>query len=48
MKKIADSSDENLKQKYDHLAKIKELLDNGTISQEEFDFEKEKILKRFE
>lgn len=31
---------------YDQLSKIKELLDNGAITQEEFDIEKEKILNR--
>ncbi|MDQ1298876.1 MAG: hypothetical protein QG558_1415 [Campylobacterota bacterium] len=46
MKKVADSVTEDLNQKYDHLSKIKELLDNGAISQEEFDTEKEKILNQ--
>lgn len=35
---------DNPNQKYDQLSKIKELLDNGAISQEEFESEKEKIL----
>lgn len=36
----------NANQKYEQLSKIKELLDNGAISQEEFEAEKEKILNR--
>jgi membrane protein implicated in regulation of membrane protease activity len=48
MKKIEIIADEDLNQKYDQLAKIKELLDSGAISQEEFDTEKQKILNRSE
>lgn len=48
MKKVDNNTGENLNQKYDQLAKIKELLDNGAISQEEFDGEKQKILNRIE
>lgn len=48
MKKVTDNASEDLNQKYDQLAKIKELLDNGAISQEEFDIEKQKILNRAE
>lgn len=48
MKKVADDSGEDLSQKYNQLAKIKELLDNGAISQDEFDEEKKKILNRYE
>lgn len=33
-------------QKYDHLGKLKALLDEGVITQEEFESEKEKILNR--
>lgn len=44
MKKVADAAGEDLSQKYNQLAKIKELLDSGAISQEEFDIEKQKIL----
>lgn len=46
MKKVTDTTGEDLKQKYDQLAKIKELLDNGILSQEEFDLEKQKILNQ--
>lgn len=35
----------NSEDKYDKLAKIKKLLDDGTISLEEFETEKQKILK---
>lgn len=48
MKRSNDIVPEDLNQKYDQLAKIKELLDNGAISQEEFDAEKQKILNRSE
>ena len=48
MKKIEIVADEDLNQKYNQLAKIKELLDSGAISQEEFDAEKQKILARSE
>lgn len=48
MKRPDDSAPEDLNQKYDQLAKIKELLDAGAISQEEFDGEKQKILNRSE
>lgn len=48
MKKVADIASEDLNQKYDQLAKIKELLDSGAISQEEFEIEKQKILNRAE
>lgn len=44
MKKVADVTGEDLNHKYNQLAKIKELLDTGAISQEEFDSEKQKIL----
>ena len=44
MKKVIDVTGEDLSQKYDQLAKIKKLLDNGTISQEEFEIEKQIIL----
>lgn len=44
MKKLSDETEQNFSQKYDQLAKIKELLDSGAISQEEFDAEKQKIL----
>lgn len=37
---------DNSNQKYEQLSKIKELLDNGAISQEEFEVEKEKILNQ--
>lgn len=37
---------DDLNRMYDQLSKIKELLDNGTITQEEFNTEKEKILNR--
>lgn len=46
MKLPSDKNAENNNQKYEQLAKIKELLDNGAISQEEFDGEKSKILNR--
>lgn len=46
MKKNPEVTGEDLSQKYDQLAKIKELLDSGAISQEEFDIEKQKILNR--
>lgn len=48
MKKIEIVADDDLNQKYDQLVKIKELLDSGAISQEEFDTEKQKILNRSE
>lgn len=48
MKRITDIVQEDLSNKYDQLGKIKELLDNGAISQEEFDTEKQKILNRSE
>lgn len=35
----------NINDKYDQLAKIKKLLDEGTLSNEEFDIEKKRILK---
>ena len=46
MKKATDVVAEDLNQKYDQLAKIKELLDNGILSQDEFDQEKQKILNQ--
>ncbi len=46
MKKVTDTAGEDLNQKYDQLAKIKELLDNGILSQDEFDLEKQKILNQ--
>jgi uncharacterized membrane protein len=45
MKRIRDDRENYSSQKYDHLAKIKKLLDDGVISQEEFESEKNKILK---
>lgn len=33
-------------QKYDHLTKLKSLLDEGVLTQEEYEAEKEKLLKR--
>ncbi|MDP2078140.1 MAG: SHOCT domain-containing protein [Sulfuricurvum sp.] len=41
-------SENNVNFMYDQLSKIKELLDNGAITQEEFDAEKNKILNRAE
>lgn len=38
--------DNGTEQKYDHLGKLKALLDEGVITQEEFESEKEKILSR--
>lgn len=46
MKLSTDNYSNNANQKYEQLSKIKELLDNGAISQEEFEAEKEKILNR--
>ena len=46
MKVSNDICQDNANQIYDQLSKIKELLDNGAITQEEFDTEKEKILNR--
>lgn len=46
MKRPGDLVQDDLNQKYDQLAKIKELLDTGAISQDEFDVEKQKILNR--
>lgn len=46
MKISNDVCPDNANQVYDQLSKIKELLDNGAITQEEFDIEKEKILNR--
>lgn len=45
MKRL-DSFDRYENRKYDHLAKIKKLLDDGTITEAEFESEKEKILNR--
>lgn len=47
MKISNDICPDNLNVKYDQLSKIKELLDNGAISQEEFESEKEKILNAY-
>ncbi|MDP3301668.1 MAG: SHOCT domain-containing protein [Sulfuricurvum sp.] len=46
MKVSNDICQDNANQVYDQLSKIKELLDNGAITQEEFETEKEKILNR--
>lgn len=46
MKQSSGHYSNNANQKYEQLSKIKELLDNGAISQEEFEAEKEKILNR--
>jgi membrane protein implicated in regulation of membrane protease activity len=46
MKQEANSYDDDLRQKYDHLGKIKKLLDDGTITEAEFEAEKQKILNR--
>ena len=48
MKISSETDNDTLNHKYEQLGKIKELLDNGTISQEEFDAEKQKILNRSE
>lgn len=48
MKISKDTSDDNVNLMYDQLSKIKQLLDNGAITQEEFDAEKQKILNRTE
>lgn len=37
----------NPSDKYDHLTKLKSLLDEGILTSEEYEAEKEKILKRF-
>jgi hypothetical protein len=39
--------DQNPADKYDHLAKLKSLLDEGILTPEEYEAEKEKILNRF-
>ena len=39
--------EENPADKYDHLAKLKSLLDQGILTPEEYEAEKEKILNRF-
>lgn len=41
-----DTEPLNTTSKYDELSKIKELLDNGILTQEEFNTEKEKILNK--
>lgn len=46
MKRLSEIVQDDLNQKYEQLAKIKELLDRGAISQDEFDVEKQKILNR--
>lgn len=46
MKVSSHIDSNNPNQMYSQLSKIKELLDNGAITQEEFDSEKEKILSR--
>lgn len=46
MKLSSNHYSNNANQKYEQLSKIKVLLDNGAISQEEFEAEKEKILNQ--
>lgn len=46
MKRTPPLSDNDPNLKYDHLGKLKALLDDGVITQEEFESEKEKILSR--
>lgn len=46
MKKVSPPNDDESNKRYDHLAKIKNLLDDGVITQEEFEAEKGKILNR--
>lgn len=45
-KRVSDFTSEERNQKYDQLSKLKKLLDEGVISQDEFESEKEKILNR--
>lgn len=45
MKRIP-SEDQNPSDKYDHLTKLKSLLDEGILTPEEYEAEKEKILSR--
>lgn len=40
-------NESNPSDKYDHLTKLKSLLDEGILTPEEYEAEKEKILKRF-
>lgn len=40
-----DNGNVNTTDKYDQLAKLKKLLDNGTLTSEEFESEKRKLLK---
>ncbi|ADR33713.1 putative integral membrane protein [Sulfuricurvum kujiense DSM 16994] len=46
MKRIPPE-EQNPADKYDHLAKLKSLLDRGILTPEEYEAEKEKILNRF-
>lgn len=46
MKRIVPDN-HNPNEKYDHLTKIKSLLDEGILTAEEYEAEKEKILNRF-
>jgi len=46
MKRIPPE-EQNPSTKYDHLTKIKSLLDEGILTPEEYEMEKEKILKSF-
>lgn len=46
MKRIPPD-EQNPADKYDHLAKLKSLLDEGILTPEEYESEKEKILNRF-
>lgn len=46
MKRIVTNNEDMSAQKYDHLAKLKALLDDGVISEAEFEAEKQKILNR--
>lgn len=46
MKKTSEISGESMNHKYDQLAKIKELQDNGILTQDEFEMEKQKILNQ--
>lgn len=41
------TAEHNSGEKYDHLTKIKALLDEGILTSEEYEAEKEKILNRF-
>jgi len=47
MNRIPPPEEQNPADKFDHLTKLKSLLDEGILTPEEYEAEKEKILNRF-